>query len=290
MDSIVDRVRETFPEADLDLVSQGAEALVFTANSYRNHRDEPVKTHCILKYRPSKRYRHPQLDGAITKQRTRGEAKVMKKLHAQGFAVPLLLHADHVRGAIWMSPLGYPLADGSHSSVKNWLWAREKLQGFDVKTVKEVLVAVGKIVGNMHRAGIVHGDLTTSNVVVLEEGVGLIDFGLASQKAPVEDRAVDLYVLERALASTHSRYAEQYAEWVMEGYGGAYGVSAATTTNTDGAAQPGQNGTGVENTRKVSSDGSAASTSPSEDLAAFTAVERRLNDVRQRGRKRSMLG
>ena len=40
----------------------------------------------------------------------------------------------------------------------------------------------------------------------------LIDFGLASQSVSDEDRAVDLYVLERAFGSTHPRAEHLFAE------------------------------------------------------------------------------
>lgn len=252
---ILDTVANLFPQLDLTMVSQGAEALVFTASSYVNYKGEKVTNGnneiCVLKYRPSKRYRHPQLDKTITKQRTRGEAKVMEKLYSNGFNVPKLLYVDQAKGSIWMTYLGYTLENGDPSSLKNWLWEQEHESGYDNNVVKDVLIAVGEFIGKMHLDGVVHGDLTTSNIVVMKNrSVGLIDFGLASQKAPVEDKAVDLYVLERALLSTHSSHAEEYGKWLIEGYNLAHSLS------------------------------------PIEG----TSVERRLQEVRQRGRKRSMLG
>jgi TP53 regulating kinase-like protein len=77
----------------------------------------------------------------------------------------------------------------------------------------------------------------------------LIDFGLATQSIQDEDRAVDLYVLERAFGSTHPRQEGWFDQEVLhsqEGYRGAWGGS------------------------KV--------------------VLKRLEDVRLRGRKRSMVG
>lgn len=98
-----------------------------------------------------------------------------------------------------------------------------------------LLRRMGAAVGRMHKVGIVHGDLTTSNMMLRPwergkepvnghnaEGDGLlageiviIDFGLASQSTSEEDRAVDLYVLERAFASTHPR-AEKLFTAVLE--------------------------------------------------------------------------
>jgi TP53 regulating kinase-like protein len=69
---------------------------------------------------------------------------------------------------------------------------------------------IGAALGHMHNAGVVHGDLTTSNIMlksVPEAPTGMrvviIDFGLASTLPSIEDRAVDLYVLERAFVSSH---------------------------------------------------------------------------------------
>ena len=108
---------------------------------------------------------------------------------------------------------------------------------------------IGKAVGGMHAIGVIHGDLTTSNLMLrpvsLADEVVLIDFGLAAQSLQDEDRAVDLYVLERAFGSTHPK-AEGLFQGVLKAYGESY----------RGAAM----------------------------------VLRRLEDVRLRGRKKSMIG
>ncbi|OLY80015.1 TP53-regulating kinase [Smittium mucronatum] len=62
---------------------------------------------------------------------------------------------------------------------------------------------VGRVLAKMHDCGIIHGDLTTSNMIFNEnEGLVLIDFGLGFSSDLAEDKAVDLYVFERALIST----------------------------------------------------------------------------------------
>lgn len=67
---------------------------------------------------------------------------------------------------------------------------------------------IGKSIGKMHYTDVVHGDLTTSNMMIVENeseihDIILIDFGLGMTRPVIEDKAVDLYVLERALISTH---------------------------------------------------------------------------------------
>ena len=91
----------------------------------------------------------------------------------------------------------------------------------DPARVGAVLAALGGAVARLHAAGLVHGDLTTSNAVCrAADDVVLIDFGLAGASAQVEDRAVDLYVLERALASTH-RDADGLVAAVLAAYAAA---------------------------------------------------------------------
>lgn len=227
---------EILPGLELDLISQGAEALVFKSDK---HPYLPNGPQCIVKYRPRKPYRHQQLDMSITKSRTAGEAKLLGRLYeVDGVCVPRLVAVDAANGVLWMEHIEGP-------SVKQWLW-----DGQDKEKINEKLKAVGAAVGSLHATGIVHGDLTTSNVLLQgDEGVPtLIDFGLASYSTLAEDRAVDLYVLERALQSTHSREATAGMESVLNGY-----MSVMS---------------GVE----------------------ASAVDRRLKQVRSRGRKRSLLG
>ena len=82
----------------------------------------------------------------------------------------------------------------------------------DSDKLKAVARAVGYAVGKMHDIDVVHGDLTTSNLMIRESPsdgdewnpqVLVIDFGLGMTRPVIEDKAVDLYVLERAFLSTH---------------------------------------------------------------------------------------
>lgn len=126
--------------------------------------------------------------------------------------------------------------------------------------VRGLLRRMGSAIGGLHKAGVNHGDLTTSNLMLrtipaeteagptgvsMKGEVVLIDFGLASHSTQDEDRAVDLYVMERAIASTHPR-SEPLFDSLLEGY--------------------------------------------RESHKGATSTLKRLEDVRLRGRKRSMLG
>lgn len=91
------------------------------------------------------------------------------------------------------------------TAIREWL----EIHTAEVELVTEVMRLVGKSVGELHASGVVHGDLTTSNLILRETDgeleVVLIDFGLGSVSVSEEDMAVDLYVLERAFASTHPK-------------------------------------------------------------------------------------
>ena len=69
------------------------------------------------------------------------------------------------------------------------------------QVLTDLSVKIGRIIGNLHLNEIIHGDLTTSNILIVKEDNDLkiyfIDFGLSIVSNHLEDKAVDLYVLER---------------------------------------------------------------------------------------------
>jgi N6-L-threonylcarbamoyladenine synthase/protein kinase Bud32 len=77
---------------------------------------------------------------------------------------------------------------------------------------------MGEEIGKMHSFGIIHGDLTTSNMILDGDDVHLIDFGLGHFSKRVEDMATDLRVLQEALTSTHNRISGRCWSRVMSGY------------------------------------------------------------------------
>jgi TP53 regulating kinase-like protein len=100
----------------------------------------------------------------------------------------------------------------------------------------------------MHASDVVHGDLTTSNAMWIAptQRLVLIDFGLSTTSALAEDKAVDLYVLERAFVSTHPasealvqpiRIAHVQVETVLRAYASHYpGAAAVLARLEDGAS------------------------------------------------------
>ncbi|MCJ1479255.1 serine/threonine-protein kinase bud32 [Lambiella insularis] len=272
----------------LALITQGAEAVL-----YRTHFLIPALP-CVLKYRPSKPWRHPTLDVRLTRHRILSEARTLVRCKRHGVSVPAVFSLDWDGGDVggqdgrksggWMM-MEWIEGDTVRNALNGWIQGEESFvsqKSFDSKNIRlsgsqfqnhgrdatELMTRIGKAVGRMHEIGVVHGDLTTSNLMLrackrpmppingaldistnartsLIGEVVLIDFGLATQSVQDEDKAVDLYVLERAFGSTHPTVEGLFAE-VLIGYGTSY------------------NGAHV--------------------------VLKRLEDVRMRGRKRSMLG
>lgn len=213
-----------------ELVSQGAEALLLKIS--------PTE---IVKYRPAKSWRLPLLDKQLRKRRTKQESTVMEKLYTKGISVPKLLRSDPVNGLIFME-----FVEGE--SLKKFTWDNESL----TTEVKKMYEEYGELVAKIHNLHICHGDLTTSNAMVRDNKLVLIDFGLSQQQGSVEDKAVDLYVLERAIQSTHPL---ESAQLTNEVFMPAYIRTAESLSD------------------KFLSD-----------------VLERLQTVRQRGRKRTQLG
>ncbi|RDB21769.1 EKC/KEOPS complex subunit BUD32 [Hypsizygus marmoreus] len=248
-------------------ISQGAEAKVYKANL--TSEAPPI----LLKYRFQKHYRHPTLDVSLTRSRVAGEARALLKCLRSGVNVPGIRMVDAAAGA-----LGIEWIEGK--SVRHLLpgGAGEDEEAEDVQSedvaegegesvdalneygisVETLMRLIGVEIGKMHLADIIHGDLTTSNMMLrhptsftsddleIPTELVLIDFGLSYHSTLVEDKAVDLYVLERAFSSTHPD-SEPLFTSVLTAY----------------AAQLGKE---------------------------WHAISRRLDEVRLRGRKRSMVG
>ncbi|XP_065014875.1 uncharacterized protein LOC135642555 isoform X2 [Musa acuminata AAA Group] len=171
------------------LVKQGAEARVFESNF--------VGRRSIIKERFSKKYRHPLLDSKLTLKRL-NEARCMTKARRLGVPTPALYGVDPL-----LHTLTFEYVDGL--SVKEILLDFGS-NGVNEERLDDIATQIGNAVGKLHDGGLIHGDLTTSNMIIKRDNnrLVLIDFGLSFTSTLPEDKAVDLYVLERALLSMHS--------------------------------------------------------------------------------------
>jgi len=179
------------------IISIGAEAFLVKIDWYG--------LPAIMKIRVRKEYRHPTLDRFLRTKRTISEAKLLMEAHKIGVAVPVLYDVDLKKCTLTMEYI---------EGVK----ARNIIDSMEQHELRNLFSTLGYYVGLMHRAGIVHGDLTTSNVLITERGPFLIDFGLGSFSNYLEDRGVDIHLLLRVLESTHYRVAKRAFEYFIEGY------------------------------------------------------------------------
>ena len=185
------------------LIKRGAEAEL--------RRTEFMGRAAVEKFRVPKSYRTAALDDELRRSRIRMEARLMADARAAGVAVPILYDIDLVENKIVMEFVEGP-------TVKSVL---EGGGPAGLKTAREV----GRIVGRLHRAGIIHGDLTTSNMIVRDGGIVMIDFSLGAKEANVESRGVDLHLLKEALVSAHAR-ASTYFRAALAGYRETMGKAA----------------------------------------------------------------
>jgi Kae1-associated kinase Bud32 len=150
----------------------------------------------VVKERPSKRYRHPLLDEELRRSRTRREAKILQKLPVPG---PKLLSTDR-ESVIEMEFL-------NGSMVKSLLEKNLDLAG-----------RIGETLAKLHDAHIIHGDLTTSNMIVVDGVLHLIDFGLSFTSPDVEHKAVDIHLFKQALESKHHAVFDRAYRRFLKGY------------------------------------------------------------------------
>ncbi|HLD19419.1 MAG TPA: KEOPS complex kinase/ATPase Bud32 [Candidatus Nanoarchaeia archaeon] len=167
----------------------GAEAIIiFEKNS-------------VIKHRPKKSYRIEAIDKNIRRFRTRRETKVLETLFAKRFPVPEVFS----------------------SSDKTMRIRMEKIKGKKVRQIlnnkncKKLGLEIGRKIGILHSEGVIHGDLTTSNMI-LEDEVYFIDFGLSFFSTKTEDRAVDLHLIKETSAGTHPSQSKKFFEAVLKGY------------------------------------------------------------------------
>ncbi|KAK8554792.1 hypothetical protein V6N13_093765 [Hibiscus sabdariffa] len=134
----------------------------------------------------------------LVKQGAEAEARCMTKARRLGVSTPVLYAVDPV-----LHTLTFEYVEGP--SVKD-VFLGFGSNGIVLERLADIATQIGDAIGKLHDGGLVHGDLTTSNMLIGDgtNKLVLIDFGLSFTSTLPEDKAVDLYVLERALISMHS--------------------------------------------------------------------------------------
>ena len=158
----------------------------------------------VQKRRLKKSYRIKEIDEKLISYRTKEEAKLITEARQYGVSVPIIYDVDLKKGIITMEYLkGKRIKD-----ILNDLNEAER---------KELCIKIGKSIARFHNNDIIHGDITTSNMILVDEKVHFIDFGLGEKNSEIESKGVDLHVLMEAIESTHSKYSNCF-DYVIEGY------------------------------------------------------------------------
>ena len=189
------------------LLKKGAEASLFL-KSWHGRK-------VIEKTRLPKQYRPAELDKKIRSYRTTHEPQLMHEAKRAGVSTPTIFLVNLKNMAITME-----FVEGKQM--------KQVLPKVTRKDQQKLCLRIGELIGKMHRHGLVHGDLTTSNMILTGENkIFLVDFGLGEKNAEVEARGVDLHLMKRALQSTHYKFAEDCFKHVLKGYSTVLGVEEA---------------------------------------------------------------
>lgn len=174
------------------LIYRGAEAKLY--------REKFLGMDSVRKARVKKSYLAPQLDKRLRKSRLRNEARMLSRARAA-------VSTPHV------------LFVGEGTIVMEYIPRGETVKNLFLKGKTRCARLIGKEVRKLHNLGIVHNDLTTSNLICSGKKLYFIDFGLAEASESLEDKAVDLVVLKHMMASTHYDVFGRAWPRIMEGYG-----------------------------------------------------------------------
>ncbi len=187
---------------NLKLIQQGAEAKILLNE----------KNNLIIKDRIPKSYRIPPLDKTIRKRRTKAETKLLNKA-SEIISSPKPLKESNEFQIIMAYIKGKKLS--------------QFLDSFELKEQKDIMKKIGESIAKLHNSDIIHGDLTTSNMILLKDDVYFIDFGLGYISKKIEDKAVDLHLLKQALEAKHFTHWKELFDEVSEAYEKILGHSEA---------------------------------------------------------------
>jgi len=182
--------------SDKKILYQGAEAEI----SISKYMDFDV----VKKQRLHKSYRIKQIDEKLISSRTKEESKLIMEARQYGVSVPIIYDVDLKNGIITMEYL-------------NGKRVKDIFNDLKTQDRKNICRKIGISIAKLHNNNIIHGDITTSNMILQKNRIHFIDFGLGEKNPEIETKGVDLHVLSEAIESTHSKYSD-YFKYVLEGY------------------------------------------------------------------------
>jgi len=175
------------------MVTSGAEGSVYRT-SYLGRK-------AMVKIRSPKQYRIPELDRRIRSQRIRAEARLIREARSAGIRTPIIYDVDPNECSITMEDV-----DGI--TVKTYLDQHPE-------DAERICRLIGTDIARLHNSKICHGDLTTSNMILTEDGkLCLIDFSMGASLIGTEDMGVDIRLLERAFYSAHPTIKNAFGDFI----------------------------------------------------------------------------
>ncbi|MDR1404800.1 MAG: Kae1-associated serine/threonine protein kinase [Candidatus Methanoplasma sp.] len=181
---------------DIAPIAKGAEAEIYATHF--------LGRDALVKVRSPKRYRVSGLDSEIRSFRTKNEARLIREARRAGVRTPVIYDIDLEKFSITMENI-------RGTKIK------DKLEQ-NPSSATDICVMIGEAAADLHNSGICHGDLTTSNMILTEDGkICLIDFSMGKTNAELEDMGVDMHLLKRSFVSAHPDLSEAFSR-LMKSY------------------------------------------------------------------------
>ncbi|MFH1294649.1 MAG: KEOPS complex kinase/ATPase Bud32 [Candidatus Aenigmatarchaeota archaeon] len=184
----------------MDIIKRGAEAILYIVDGK------------LVKERVTKGYRVAEMDDSLRKTRTKRESKLLSEASRAGVNTPRVFSTN------------------GFSIVMEWLNQsnlKQELNSMPLQKRLKMSRLMGESLAKLHSTDIIHGDLTTSNMIFKNDRLFFIDFGLSTRSKRVEDKATDLYLLYEALKAAHFSWLERGWKSILKAYSQKYEDASA---------------------------------------------------------------
>lgn len=177
----------------MELIAKGAEANLYKVNG------------TLVKHRIKKKYRIRELDERLRRLRTKRESKLLENARRIGAKTPRIFKTDLKNNKIFMEFIEGKVVKDIFETVPE-------------EEVALVAKKIGEMISILHNSNIVHNDLTTSNMLLQDNKIFFIDFGLGATSTRVEDKAMDLVVLKKSLKAAHTKRFDLIWSSILDSY------------------------------------------------------------------------
>ena len=181
----------------MEMIGKGAEANIY------------LDGNSVIKERIKKVYRVKELDETLRRARTKREAKLISMARAAGVPTPFITDVDSTKTSLTIDYV-------------NGRQIKKILNAISKDERKGICREIGRSAGKLHKNHIIHGDMTTSNMILKDDKIYFIDFGLGEVNEAIEAKGVDLLVFKKSLRSTHFKYEKECLDAFLKGYSTEY--------------------------------------------------------------------